>query len=145
MRFEIKYTKMQKLNERGIYNLQDLANYGLHNFKDELLNEFNNILFYDNTIQSKSQSILHYKNALYWIELLSKKRNDLFNYHRNQLRKLTSTTSQKIQLQTADIMSKTIDLLNTNTTQIDSLPILSERVVLTNDSIKINSIKSYEY
>jgi hypothetical protein len=24
MRFEIKYTKMQKLNERGIYNLQGL-------------------------------------------------------------------------------------------------------------------------
>jgi hypothetical protein len=147
MRFEIKYTKMQKLNERGIYNLQDLANYGLYNFKDELLNEFNNILFYDNTIQSKSQSILHYKNALYWIELLSKKRNDLFNYHRNQLRKLTSTTSQKIQLQTADIMSKKIDLLNTNTTQIDPLTILSKRVVLNNsieplsnlyDTTKIN-------
>jgi hypothetical protein len=61
MRFEIKYTKMQKLNERGIYNLQGLTSYGLHNFKDELLNEFNNILFYDNTIQSKSQSIVHYK------------------------------------------------------------------------------------
>jgi hypothetical protein len=48
MRFEIKYTKMQKTNERGIYNLQGLTSYGLHNFKDELLNEFNNILFYDN-------------------------------------------------------------------------------------------------
>jgi hypothetical protein len=47
---------------------------------------------------------------------LHKHENDLFNYHRNQLRKLTSTS--KIQLQTADIMSKTIDLLNTNTTQI---------------------------
>ena len=140
MRFEIKYTKIQKLNERGIYNLQDLANYGLHNFKDELLNEFNNILFYDNTIQSKSQSILHYKNALYWIELLSKKRNDLFNYHRNQLRKLTSTTSQKIQLQTADIMSKTIDLLNTNTTQIDPLIILSKRVVLNNSIEPTNNL-----
>jgi hypothetical protein len=54
MRFEIKYTKMQT-NERGIYNLQGLTSYGLHNFKDELLNEFNNILFYDNTIQSKSK------------------------------------------------------------------------------------------
>jgi hypothetical protein len=30
MRFEIKYTKMQKLNERGIYNLQGLTSYGLH-------------------------------------------------------------------------------------------------------------------
>jgi hypothetical protein len=142
LRFEIKYTKMQKLNERGIYNLQDLANYGLHNFKDELLKEFNNILYYDNTIQSKSQSILYYKNALYWIELLSKKRTDLFNYHRNQLRKITSTTSQKIQFQTSEIMRKKIDFLNTNTTQIDPLIILSKHVVLTNNNIKINSIKS---
>jgi hypothetical protein len=38
----------------------------------------------------------------------------------------------KIQLQTADIMSEKIDLLNTNTTQIDPLPILSKRVVLNN-------------
>lgn len=138
MRFEIKYTKMQKLNERGIYNLQDLANYGLHNFKDELLNEFNNILFYDNTIQSNSRSISHYKNPLYWIELLCNKPNDLFNYHRNHLRKLTSTTSQKIQSQTSEIMSKKIDFLNTNTTQIDPLIILSKHVVLTNTIISEN-------
>jgi hypothetical protein len=145
LRFEIKYTKMQKLNERGIYNLQDLANYGLHNFKDEVLNEFNNILYYDNTIQSKSRSLSNYKNPLYWIELLNNKTNDLFNYHRNNLRKLTSTISQKIQFQTSEIMSKKIDFLNTNTTQIDPLIILSKHVVLTNDNIKINSIKSNEY
>jgi hypothetical protein len=144
MRFEIKYTKMQKLNERGIFTLQDLANYGLYNFKDEVLNEFNNILFYDNTIQSKSRSISNYKNPLYWIELLSKKQNDLFNYHRNQLRKLTSTTSQKIQFQTSEIMSKKIDFLNTNTTQIDPLIILSKRVVLTNKNINIKTTKSNE-
>jgi hypothetical protein len=132
MRFEIKYTKMQKLNERGIFTLQDLANYGLHNFKDELLNEFNNILFYDNSIQSKSRSISNYKNPLYWIELLSNKRNDLFNYHRKHLNKLTAQSSQKIQFQTTEIMSKKIDFLNTNTTQIDPLIILSKRVVLHN-------------
>jgi hypothetical protein len=133
LRFEIKYTKMQKLNERGIYNLQDLANYGLHNFKDEVLNEFNNILYYDNTIQSKSRSLSNYKNPLYWIELLNNKTNDLFNYHRNNLRKLTSTTSKKIQFQTSEIMSKKIDFLNTNTTQIDPLIILSKHVVLQNE------------
>ncbi len=132
MRFEIKYTKMQKLNERGIFTLQDLANYGLHNFKDEVLNEFNNILFYDNTIQSKSCSISNYKNPLYWIELLSNKRNDLFNYHRKHLSKLTAQSSQKIQFQTSEIMSKKIDFLNINTTQIDPLIIVSKRVVLHN-------------
>lgn len=133
LRFEIKYTKMQKLNERGIYNLQDLSNYGLHNFKDEVLNEFNNILFYDNTIQSKYCSISNYKNPIYWNELISNKRNDLFNYHRNHLRKLTSTTSEKIQFQTSEIMSKKIDFLNANTTQIDPLTIRSKCVVLHNE------------
>jgi hypothetical protein len=132
MRFEIKYTKMQKLNERGIFTLQDLTNYGLHNFKDALLIEFNNILFYDNTIQTQSRSISNYKNPLYWIELLSKKQNDLFNYHRKHLKKLTAQSSQKIQLQTSEIMSKKIDFLNTNTTQIDPLIILSKHVVLHN-------------
>lgn len=132
MRFEIKYTKMQKLNERGIYNLQDLANYGLHNFKVEVLTEFNNILFYDYTIQSNSRSILNYKNCLYWIELLNNSTNDLFNYHRKQLKKITSTSSQKIQYQTSEIMRNKIDFLNSNTTQIDTLIILSKRVVLHN-------------
>ena len=129
MRFEIKYTKMQKLNERGVYNLQDLANYGLRNFKDELINEFNNILFYDNTILSKSKSIIHYKNPLYWIELQRKKTNDLFNYHRNHLKKLTSTTSQKTQFKISEIMSKKIEFLNCNTTLIDPLIIVSKHVV----------------
>jgi predicted nucleic acid-binding Zn-ribbon protein len=41
-------------------------------------------------------------------------------------------------------MSKKIDFLNTNTTQIDPLIILSKHVVLTNGHLKINSIKTDE-
>ena len=141
MRFEIKYTKMQKLNERGIYNLNDLVKYGLHNFKNELLNEFNNILFYDTTIQSKSKSLTNYKNPLYWIELLSNKQKDLFNYHRKHLKKITSQSSDKIQFQTTEIMSKKIDFLNTNTTQIDTLIILSNRVVCPITKVNISMQK----
>jgi hypothetical protein len=144
MRFEIKYTKMQKLNERGIYNLNDLVNYGLHNFKNDLLNEFNNILFYDITIQSKIKSLTNYKNPLYWIELLSNKQKNLFNYHRKHLKNLTAQTSNKIQFQTTEIMSKKIDFLNTNTTQIDTLIILSKRVVcpITNTNISMQKENS---
>ena len=141
MRFEIKYTKMQKLNERGIYNLNDLVKYGLHNFKNELLNEFNNILFYDTTIQSKSKSLTNYKNPLYWIELLSNKQKDLFNYHRKHLKKITSQSSDKIQFQTSEIMSKKIDFLNTNTTQIDTLIILSKRAVCPITNVNISMQK----
>lgn len=116
MRFEIKYTKMQKLNERGIYNLNDLIQYGLHNFKNELLNEFNNILFYDTSIRSKTKSLTNYKNPLYWIELLSNNQKDLFNYHRKNLKNITSQNSDKVQFQITNIMSNKIDSLNAKTT-----------------------------
>ena len=66
------------------------------------------------------------------IELLSHKTNNLFNYHRKILKKITSTSSQNIQFQTAEIMSKKIDYLNSNTTQIDPLIILSKQVVSLN-------------
>ena len=80
---------MQRLNKRGIYNLQDLANYGLHKFKNEILDEFNNILFFDTTIKSNKPIILSYNNPIYWLELLNKdKKNNLFNYHRKQLKKI---------------------------------------------------------
>jgi hypothetical protein len=140
MRFEIKYTKMQKLNERGIYNLKDLFEYGLQNFKVEVLTEFNNILFYDNTIKSESKLLVKYKNPLYWIELLSNKTNNLFNYHRKILKQITSTSSQNIQLQTAEIMIKKIDFLNSNTTQIDPLIILSKHVVSHNQITSKNTL-----
>ncbi len=139
MRFEIKYNKMQKLNERGIFTLKDLIDYGLLNFKDELLNEFNNILFYDTTIKAKNSSIAKYRNQLYWTELLDNKRNDLFNYHRKNLKKITATSSEQIQLKTAEILSKKIDSLNCNTTQIDPLIILSNRVV-TNSGITSKNV-----
>ena len=133
MRFEIKYTKMQRLNKRGIYNLQDLANYGLHKFKNEILDEFNNILFFDTTIKSNKPIILSYNNPIYWLELLNKdKKNNLFNYHRKQLKKITSTTSDKIQFQTSEIIGKKIDLLNSDTTQINTLNILLNYVVAQN-------------
>ena len=64
MRFEIKYTKMQKLNERGIYNLKDLFEYGLQKFKVEVVTEFNNILFYDNTIRKQTISTLQKPSLL---------------------------------------------------------------------------------
>ena len=140
LRFEIKYKKMQKLNEQGIYNLKDLFEYGLHNFKDEVLTEFNNILFYDNTIQSDSKQLVHYKNPLYWIGLLNRPKNDLFNYHRKHLKKIILTSSQNIQLQTAEIMSKKIGFLNSNTTQIDPLIILSKHVVSLNQITSKNTL-----
>jgi hypothetical protein len=136
MRFEIKYTKMQKLNEKGIFSLQDLINYGLQNFKDEVLKEWQNVLFYDNTIQidpltSKlKRAVLEYSNPNYWTGLLANHQNKNFVYHKNRLKKIILENSEKIQDLTAELMSQKIDFLNTKTIQIDPLTILSKRIVL---------------
>lgn len=138
MRFEIKYTKMQKLNEKGIFSLQDLINYGLHNFKDEVLNEWQNVLFYDNTIQidplstKLKRAVLEYSNPNYWTGLLANNQTKNFHYHKNQLKKITLANSTKVQDLTAGIMGKKIDLLNCKTIQIDPLTILSKRIVYDN-------------
>lgn len=138
MRFEIKYTKMQKLNEKGIFSLQDLINYGLHNFKDEVLNEWQNVLFYDNTIQidplstKLKRAVLEYSNPNYWTGLLANNQTKNFHYHKNQLKKITLANSAKVQDLTAGIMGKKIDLLNCKTIQIDPLTILSKRIVYDN-------------
>lgn len=136
MRFEIKYTKMQKLNEKGIFSLQHLINYDLQNFKDDVLNEWRNVLFYDNTIQidhlttKLKKSVLEYSNPNYWTGLLANNQNKNFTYHKNQLKKIIKKNSNKVQDLTAEIMSKKIDFLNSKTIQIDTLTILSKRIVL---------------
>lgn len=125
MRFEIKYTKMQKLNEKGIFSLQDLINYGLHNFKKALLNEWQNVLYYDKTIQidplsiKTKKTLLEYSNPNYWIGLLANNQTKNFTYHKNQLKKITSKNSNKIQDITSQVMNKKIDFLNSNSIQID--------------------------
>jgi hypothetical protein len=136
MRFEIKYTKMQKLNEKGIFNLNDLLKHGLHNFKSELLKEWQNVLFFDNTIQIDTLSaktktaLLEYSNLTYWTGLINNKQTKNFRYHKNQLKKITFKNSNKIQKLTSEIMSKKIDFLNMETIQIDTLTIQSKRIVL---------------
>lgn len=141
LRFEIKYTKMQKLNEKGIFNLNNLVKYGLDNFKSELLNEWKNVLFFDNTIQIDTLSaktkttLLEYSNQNYWTGLLNNKQTKNFRYHKNQLKKITFENSKRIQDLTTEIMSKKIDLLNTDTIQIDTLTIRSKRIVsITSDN-----------
>jgi hypothetical protein len=146
IRFEIKYTRMEKLNKKGIFSLNDLVKYGLHNFKCVLLTEWQNVLFFDNTIQidtlsAKTKSaLLEYSNQNYWTGLLNNKQTKNFRYHKNQLQKITFEKSNKIQDLTAQVMSEKIDFLNMDTIQIDTLTILSKRIVLNSSNSQVCKI-----
>lgn len=137
LRFEIKYTKMQKLNNIGIYTLQDLINYDLYNFKDTLLTEWNNVLFFDNTIQSKSVRLMNYKNPIYWRELIDKKTKTNFYKHKDILKVLTANYSDNIQAKITRIMSDKIDYLNGRGARIDPLTIRSVHTPFINTDVKL--------
>lgn len=117
MRFEIKYTKMEKLNKKGVYTLQDLMDYGLFSLKKILLKEWNNVLFFDSTIQidtlrkKRKITLLKYSNTNYWNGILLNKQIKNFTYHKNQLKKITKENSLKIQELTTAIMNEKIDLI----------------------------------
>jgi hypothetical protein len=135
MRFEIKYTTLTRLKKNGIFTLHDLINYGLHNFKDEVLNEWQNILYYDNTTRIETLSktikkrVLEYSNPNYWTGLINNKQNENFKNHRKQLKEITSKSSNNIQDLISEIINDKIDFLNINTTRIEHLTIPSKRVV----------------
>lgn len=112
LRFEIKFTKMQRPNNLGIYTLNDIALKGFQIFKKELLTEWQNVLFYDTTINAKSRRLINYNNPVYWSELTQNGSTSNYYKHRKILKELTSNYSENIQDQVTEIISNKIDFLN---------------------------------
>jgi len=125
MRFEIKYTKMERLNKLGVFNLNDISKLGFKFFENELLTEWQNVLFYDTTINAKSKRLTNYQNPIYWSELTQKPTKTNFYKHKRILIDFTLNYSQKTQLQLTEIMSKKIDCLNYRGASFDTLTIKS--------------------
>ena len=100
LRFEIKYKKLEKLKKSSIYTIQDLINYGLQNFVDELVNQWRKVLFYDITIKHDSKSLLNYKNPLYWHEL--KCRRSAYDKHKRKYKNIVAEYSSNIALKIED-------------------------------------------
>ena len=125
LRFELKFNKMEYFNKLGIVNLNDLLEYGLHHFKSRLLDEWNNILYYDNSILIDEQKGNKYNNPNYWTGLIKNKQRSLFYKNKNELNTLIENNPKNIKQKLAEIMSKKIDELNLQSTQTDHLYIRS--------------------
>ncbi|MGM0931948.1 MAG: hypothetical protein ACQEWD_00735 [Bacteroidota bacterium] len=125
MRFEIKYKKMPKINAKGIYTLEDLEKYDLQGFRNDLIAEWENILYFDTTINHKTTLLNKFNNLNYWIDLLENKSRSFYYKQRNKLTELTLNNSENIQKQISEIMSAKIDFLTGKGARIDSLYIES--------------------
>jgi hypothetical protein len=129
-RIEKKWSKMVELNNKGIYTLNDLIKHDLLNFKSDLLNLWNDVLFYDWQSLKGLKHNVNYSNVIYWLELKETNYNN-FKYHRNNLNNLIKKQPNNLKTQIANLISNKVDLLNVKTTQINPLSIGLKTVVPT--------------
>lgn len=131
LRFELKFNKMEYFNKLGIFSLNDLLEYGLHNFKSRLLDEWGNILYFDKSIKIDEQKRNKFNNPFYWTGLINNGQRSLFYKNKTELNNLTNNNPQNIKQQLTELMSKKIDELTLESTQNDTLYIRSIRTLST--------------
>lgn len=134
LRFEIKYIKMRYLNDKGIVSLKNLLDYGLYNFKNELLKEWNNILICDKSIINKTKYKDKYNSQNFWLDL----NYERFKYHRNNLNQIQLKHPENIKNQIAILIKSKWETLNSKTTEINPLHIRLKTVVPTLNKKNLN-------
>ncbi|PQJ82625.1 hypothetical protein [Polaribacter glomeratus] len=127
MRVEKKWCKMIELNKKGIYTIDDLINYDLINFKTDLLNLWNDVLYCDVSTIKGTNYENKYNNINWWEQL----ENSNFKYHRGNLKKMIKTNPKNIKNIISNLISQKVDFLNTQTVQINPLNILLKQTVST--------------
>jgi hypothetical protein len=134
MRIEKKWRKMVELNEKGIHTLKDLLNYDLINFKNDLLNLWDDVLYCDFDTVKGTKYEDKYTNVNWWDRLSY----DKLKYHRNNLNSIIKKDSNNIKNQISNLICSKVDFLNIETSEINPLYIGLKKGVCTNDKQDIN-------
>ena len=115
-RVEKGYSKNTDLHKLGIYTIEDLINYGLHNFKPMLLEMWNNVLYYDKEVLKNHPNKYKYNSIDYWQSLTTNERKN----EKKTLKKLYNNPNS-IKTKISNLISKKVDLLNSELFQINPL------------------------
>lgn len=119
MRFEIKFKKLERIKNLGIYTIQDLIEFGMKNFTSILIEEWRKVFFYDYSIKSECKALFNYKNPIYWQELTERSSKSAFNKHRGKLRELIKNHSENIPQQLEKFILDKCNYLTDEGAQID--------------------------
>ncbi len=114
LRFEIKFLKMNILNNFGLVHLADIAKPEIiESLNSLLLKEFQEVHFYDNTMDeskmtgSEVNKLKDYRNPNYWINLNKKDKY----YHKNRFEKMTLKYSQNLKGKVSELIKQKIERL----------------------------------
>lgn len=109
LRIEVKQTDWTKYRRIGIFTLEDLIKHDKTIFVNDLLNKWNEILFYDPTITNNAK-YLHYRDVNYWNELRIKS-NKTYSVHTKRLREINATKGVNTQKRISDIILEKVQTL----------------------------------
>ncbi|SDE48247.1 hypothetical protein [Riemerella columbipharyngis] len=117
LRFEVKYKRMQRLNDMGVVYLSDLIKDNTTEIlKRKLLECFNGLYFYDFTIDTKKMTerekavIKDYCNPNFWSNIEHKQKR---HKKRKDYDKIVVKHSQNIKAKISDLITKKWDELST--------------------------------
>lgn len=111
MRFEIKFKKMEILNNIGIFNLKDLLDFDFKNFNPYLLKKWDEVLMYDITFIPKNRKEENYQHIKTWREYLNNKETSKLKYHRKKYQMLSLTQSENRKELIRNLIEEKIDSL----------------------------------
>ncbi|CAI8733545.1 hypothetical protein [Chryseobacterium sp. IT-36CA2] len=114
LRFEVKFLKMNIINDLGLVYLSDITKPELkESLKSLLLKEFQEVYFYDYTMDetkmrvSEINKLKDYRNPNYWINLNKKDKY----YHKNRFEKMTMKYSQNLKGKVSELIKHKIERL----------------------------------
>ncbi len=102
LRIELKYKKMHEVKKLGIVTFADINISTLNNAKQELLRRFDEVVYYDYTIDKKSQTVnvkrllTKYSNPRYWFVTLKSNQRDR---PKKRLKKIINEYSENLHSQ----------------------------------------------
>jgi hypothetical protein len=103
LRVEIKQTDWKKCRLIGICTLDDFIKHDKTIFLNDLLQKWNEILFYDPTITDNAK-FLHYRDVNYWNGLRAAKSLKTHSVHANRLREINATKGANVQKLVSDLI-----------------------------------------
>lgn len=114
LRFEIKFLKMNILNNLGVIYLPDIFKPGIiRPLKNLLLKEFHEVYFYDYTIDETKMKLPEinklkdYRNPNYWLNLGKKDKY----YHKKRFEEMTMKYSQNLKGKVSELIEQKMDKL----------------------------------
>ena len=109
LRIEVKQTDWTKYRRIGIYTLDNFIKHDKTIFVNDLLNKWNEILFYDPTIIDNAK-YLHYRDVNYWNGLRTQS-NKTYSVHAKRLREINATKGANVQKQISDIIVEKVQTM----------------------------------